>query len=66
MLTNGETWKTAKALSWIMERVHSGNFKHADADPQTLHTARPTCGKGRYADMFGPTVGDRVVQAIHV
>ncbi len=48
----------------VMARVRRGNFAHRDAathgegsDGGMAHTME----RGRYADMFGPTVGDRVV-----
>jgi urease len=57
-LTDGPA--TPERVAEIMGRVHEGGFKHAPAG--SVPEGRPyVVERTSYADMYGPTTGDRVV-----
>lgn len=57
-LTDGHA--TPDRFADIMERVHAGGFKHATAASVPEGTPL-VVERSSYADMYGPTTGDRVV-----
>jgi len=46
-------------LNGVMEKVTKGGFKHVDSGAEKVGSAMKL-ERGQYADLFGPTVGDRI------
>ncbi|GKY96288.1 hypothetical protein MPSEU_000588500 [Mayamaea pseudoterrestris] len=59
LLTNGVA--SDDRIDEIMERVHAGGFLHEPANDQARPGVPFEMERSAYVDMYGPTVGDRIV-----